>query len=72
MVAGALWATFVGPGQIHFFDAEQLSQVPAVRVERDEDRAVWLQALPTVRDADTATSEDKFVRLTEHMRRALR
>ena len=72
MVSGACFATYVGPGQIEWFDADRLAAVDAVRVVRDDDRAVWIQGLPVLSEADTAQAEERLVALTEEMRTALR
>lgn len=72
MVAGAYFALYIGPGQTEFFDIDALAAVRAVRVERDDDRAVWFQGVPVLADAGTRESEDVLVNLTNEMRAALR
>jgi hypothetical protein len=71
-VAGACFALYIGPGQIAFFDVDALASVPASRMKRDDDRAVWFQCLPVLSVAGEPEQEQALVTLTEEMRLTLR
>jgi hypothetical protein len=72
MFRGVMWANFLGPGHLAFFDVEKLRRLEAHQIEWLGDEGVFIRVCADVREAATPEVEAEMVRLTEAMRRALR
>jgi hypothetical protein len=71
MIAGAFWATFLGPGHIEEFDWARLCELSAFRFETVDSDGVYLIASPIVTEAAGSEVERELQRLTDELRAAL-
>lgn len=72
MFQGVMWANFLGPGHLAFFDVRELERLKAHQVEWIGEEGLFIRVCEDVRDAATPEVEKEMIRLTEAMRRALK